>query len=83
MINLACLIHTVVVCIVVIGLLDIVKHCTYIGMADDRLALLQYNTRLYLMNVVNIRWVGQPIVVDVLGFLFSKHMSVPNNFLQN
>ncbi|CAN6458459.1 unnamed protein product [Victoria cruziana] len=36
------------------GLLDIVKHCTYIGMADDRLALLQYNTRLYLMNVVNI-----------------------------
>ncbi|CAN6458460.1 unnamed protein product [Victoria cruziana] len=35
-------------------LLDIVKHCTYIGMADDRLALLQYNTRLYLMNVVNI-----------------------------
>ncbi|XP_031503809.1 DNA mismatch repair protein MLH1 isoform X2 [Nymphaea colorata] len=36
------------------GLLEIVKHCTYIGMADDFLALLQYNTRLYLMNVVNI-----------------------------
>ncbi|KAK9095901.1 hypothetical protein Sjap_021398 [Stephania japonica] len=36
------------------GLLDIVKHCTYVGMADDVLALLQYNTLLYLVNVVNL-----------------------------
>lgn len=37
------------------GLLDIVKHCTYIGMADDVYALLQHNTHLYLANVVNLR----------------------------
>ncbi|XP_010272554.1 PREDICTED: DNA mismatch repair protein MLH1 isoform X2 [Nelumbo nucifera] len=36
------------------GLLDIVKHCTFIGMADDLFALLQYNTHLYLVNVVNL-----------------------------
>ncbi|PIA47206.1 hypothetical protein AQUCO_01400116v1 [Aquilegia coerulea] len=35
-------------------LLDIVKHCTYVGMADDVMALLQHNTRLYLVNVVNL-----------------------------
>ncbi|KAF6147807.1 hypothetical protein GIB67_014387 [Kingdonia uniflora] len=35
-------------------LLEIVKHCTYVGMADDLLALLQHNTRLYLVNVVNL-----------------------------
>ncbi|GAA0151335.1 DNA metabolism protein [Lithospermum erythrorhizon] len=36
------------------GVLDIVKHCTYVGMADDVFALLQYNTQLYLANVVNL-----------------------------
>ncbi|MQL71166.1 hypothetical protein Taro_003440 [Colocasia esculenta] len=36
------------------GLLDIVKDCTYIGMADDVFALLQHSTRLYLVNVVNV-----------------------------
>ncbi|KAJ6744762.1 DNA MISMATCH REPAIR PROTEIN MLH PMS MUTL [Salix purpurea] len=36
------------------GLLDIVRNCTYIGMADDVFALLQYNTHLYLANVVNL-----------------------------
>ncbi|XP_042382837.1 DNA mismatch repair protein MLH1-like [Zingiber officinale] len=35
------------------GLLDIVKDCTYIGLADDVLAVLQYSTHLYLVNVVN------------------------------
>ncbi|GAB2271897.1 DNA mismatch repair protein [Dionaea muscipula] len=35
-------------------LLDIVRHCTYVGMADDVLVLLQYNTCLYLANVVNL-----------------------------
>ncbi|KAL5724741.1 DNA mismatch repair protein [Ranunculus cassubicifolius] len=35
-------------------LLDIVKDCTYVGMADDALALIQHKTRLYLVNVVNL-----------------------------
>ncbi|XP_057994845.1 DNA mismatch repair protein MLH1 isoform X3 [Hevea brasiliensis] len=36
------------------GLLDIVRQCTYIGMADDIFALLQHSTHLYLANVVNL-----------------------------
>ncbi|KAK3004984.1 hypothetical protein RJ639_017902 [Escallonia herrerae] len=36
------------------GLLDIVRNCTYIGMADDVYALLQHNTHLYLANIVNL-----------------------------
>lgn len=36
------------------GLLDIVRHCTYVGMADDVYALLQHNTNLYLANVLNL-----------------------------
>lgn len=36
------------------GLLDIVRNCTYIGMADDDFALLQHTTHLYLANVVNL-----------------------------
>ncbi|KAL0360020.1 UNVERIFIED_CONTAM: DNA mismatch repair protein MLH1 [Sesamum radiatum] len=35
-------------------LLDIVRNCSYIGMADDVFALLQHNTHLYLANVVNL-----------------------------
>ncbi|XP_052727260.1 DNA mismatch repair protein MLH1 isoform X3 [Vigna angularis] len=37
------------------GMMDIVRHCTYVGMADDVFALLQHNTCLYLANVVNLR----------------------------
>ncbi|XP_021845672.1 DNA mismatch repair protein MLH1 isoform X2 [Spinacia oleracea] len=36
------------------GLLEIVRGCTYVGMADDVFALLQYKTHLYLANVVNL-----------------------------
>lgn len=38
------------------GLLEIVRGCTYVGMADDVFALLQYQTHLYLVNVVNLRY---------------------------
>lgn len=38
------------------GLLDTIRNCTYIGMADDVFALLQHNTHLYLANVVNLRY---------------------------
>uniref|UniRef100_A0A0D9YK96 DNA mismatch repair protein S5 domain-containing protein n=1 Tax=Oryza glumipatula TaxID=40148 RepID=A0A0D9YK96_9ORYZ len=43
------------------GLLDIVKNCTYVGLADEAFALIQHNTRLYLVNVVNIRTVAAAI----------------------
>ncbi|KAJ8539968.1 hypothetical protein K7X08_026357 [Anisodus acutangulus] len=36
------------------GLLDVVRHCTYTGMADEIFALLQHNTHLYLVNVINL-----------------------------
>ncbi|XP_058744290.1 DNA mismatch repair protein MLH1-like [Vicia villosa] len=36
------------------GILEIVKHCTYVGMEDDIFALLQHKTHLYLANVVNL-----------------------------
>ncbi|GLJ54312.1 hypothetical protein SUGI_1165300 [Cryptomeria japonica] len=36
------------------GLLDIVKDCTYVGMADNTSALVQYKTQLYLVNVVKL-----------------------------
>ncbi|XP_062028201.1 DNA mismatch repair protein MLH1-like [Rosa rugosa] len=36
------------------GMLDIVRNCTYIGMADDVFALLQHDTHLYLANVVSL-----------------------------
>ncbi|XP_042987165.1 DNA mismatch repair protein MLH1 isoform X2 [Carya illinoinensis] len=36
------------------GLLEVVRHCTYVGMADDIFAVLQHDTHLYLANVVNL-----------------------------
>ncbi|TVU36895.1 hypothetical protein EJB05_18848, partial [Eragrostis curvula] len=36
------------------GLLNVVKNCTYVGLADEVFALIQHNTRLYLVNVVNV-----------------------------
>ncbi|WVZ67344.1 hypothetical protein U9M48_016434 [Paspalum notatum var. saurae] len=36
------------------GLLEVVKNCTYVGLADDVFALIQHNTHLYLVNIVNV-----------------------------
>ncbi|XP_024542568.1 LOW QUALITY PROTEIN: DNA mismatch repair protein MLH1 [Selaginella moellendorffii] len=36
------------------GLLEIIRHSTFIGMADDVLALIQHKTRLYLMNCLTL-----------------------------
>lgn len=36
------------------GLLDVMKNCSYIGMADHLLALSQYKTGLYLFDVVKL-----------------------------
>ncbi|PKU82004.1 DNA mismatch repair protein MLH1 [Dendrobium catenatum] len=41
------------------GLLDIVNNCTYVGLADEIFALLQHNTHLYLVNVVNVRYTAE------------------------
>lgn len=48
------------------GLCDIVKNCTYVGLADETYALLQHNIHLYLMNVVNVRYIFHGLIV----FLF-------------
>uniref|UniRef100_A0A453GR95 DNA mismatch repair protein Mlh1 C-terminal domain-containing protein n=1 Tax=Aegilops tauschii subsp. strangulata TaxID=200361 RepID=A0A453GR95_AEGTS len=37
------------------GLFDIVKNCTYVGVANEVFALIQHNTLLYLVNVVTVR----------------------------
>jgi DNA mismatch repair protein MLH1 len=37
------------------GFTEIIKQCMYVGMADDVLALAQCKTRLYVLNVVNLR----------------------------
>lgn len=47
-----------------LGMLDIVRHCTYIGMADDVFAVLQHDTHLYLANVVNLRYMLLYIYCD-------------------
>ncbi|KAJ0030674.1 hypothetical protein Pint_13876 [Pistacia integerrima] len=39
---------------ILIKFAEIVRQCTYIGMADDVFALLQHKTHLYLANVVNL-----------------------------
>nr|CAD1824525.1 unnamed protein product [Ananas comosus var. bracteatus] len=54
------------------GLLDVVKNCTYIGLADDVFALLQHNTLLYLVNVVNVRSVLHLIAL-LFYCIFSFH----------
>ncbi|KAG6706749.1 hypothetical protein I3842_07G236800 [Carya illinoinensis] len=36
------------------GLLEVVRHCTYVGLADDISAVLQHDTHLYLAFVVNL-----------------------------
>ncbi|KAJ7568741.1 hypothetical protein O6H91_01G046000 [Diphasiastrum complanatum] len=36
------------------GLEDIVKHCTFIGMADERLCFVQHKTYLYLLDIVKL-----------------------------
>ena len=33
------------------GLSEVLRKHTYVGMADETLALLQHGTRLYLLNV--------------------------------
>lgn len=52
------------------GLWDIVKNCTYIGLADDTFALLQHETYLYLMNVVNVRYVCLALLNIIVSFRF-------------
>nr|GMD51024.1 DNA mismatch repair protein MLH1 isoform X2 [Ipomoea batatas] len=46
------------------GLLDTVRGCTYIGMADDVFALLQHNTHLYLANVINLSDISPDGLLD-------------------
>ncbi len=36
------------------GLSEVLRKHTYVGMADETLALLQHGTRLYLLNVANL-----------------------------
>lgn len=36
------------------GLCEVLRKHTFVGMADETLALLQHGTRLYLLNVANL-----------------------------
>uniref|UniRef100_A0A803M525 DNA mismatch repair protein S5 domain-containing protein n=1 Tax=Chenopodium quinoa TaxID=63459 RepID=A0A803M525_CHEQI len=59
------------------GLLDIVRGCTYVGMADDVFALVQYKTHLYLANVVNLRyqyWLFYALNTKSFGFMMNTEL---------
>ena len=51
-----------------IGLLDIVKNCTFLGLADEVFALIQHNTHLYLMNVVSVRYDFKPYIFSLFAY---------------
>lgn len=36
------------------GLSEVLRQHTFVGMADETLALLQHSTRLYILNVANL-----------------------------
>ena len=38
----------------VAGLTEVLRKHTFVGMADETLALLQHSTRLYLLNIANL-----------------------------
>ncbi|GKB30923.1 DNA mismatch repair protein MLH1 isoform X1, partial [Tanacetum coccineum] len=60
------------------GLLDIVRNCTYVGMADDVFALLQHNTQLYLANVVNLsKELMYQLVLQRFGYFNAIQLSDP------
>ena len=41
-------------CQCIAGLSEVLRKHTFVGMADETLALLQHTTRLYLLNVANL-----------------------------
>lgn len=60
------------------GLLDTVRNCTYVGMADDDFALLQHNTHLYLANVVNLsKELMYQLVLQRFGYFNAIQLSEP------
>ncbi|KAI3767573.1 hypothetical protein L2E82_17796 [Cichorium intybus] len=60
------------------GLLDTVRNCTYVGMADDVFALLQHNTHLYLANVVNLsKELMYQLVLQRFGYFNAIQLSDP------
>ncbi|XP_071710519.1 DNA mismatch repair protein MLH1 [Rutidosis leptorrhynchoides] len=60
------------------GLLDIVRNCTYVGMADDVFALLQHNTHLYIANVVNLsKELMYQLVLQRFGYFNAIQLSDP------
>ncbi|XP_024963412.1 DNA mismatch repair protein MLH1 isoform X2 [Cynara cardunculus var. scolymus] len=60
------------------GLLDIVRNCTYVGMADDVFALFQHNTHLYLANVVNLsKELMYQLVLQRFGYFNAIELSDP------
>lgn len=60
------------------GLLDTVRNCTYVGMADDVFALLQHNTHLYLANVVTLsKELLYQLVLQRFGYFNAIQLSDP------
>ncbi|KAL4559900.1 hypothetical protein LXL04_032046 [Taraxacum kok-saghyz] len=60
------------------GLLETVRNCTFVGMADDDFALLQHNTHLYLANVVNLsKELMYQLVLQRFGYFNAIQLSEP------
>ncbi|KAE9594014.1 putative DNA mismatch repair protein family [Lupinus albus] len=56
-----------------LAMMDIVRHCSYIGMTDDVFVVLQHNTHLYLANIVNL---SKELIYQQVLSRFAHHCAI-------